>query len=182
MSLNLTLKDLTHENHVKAETHPFTKRLVSGELSKQEYADYLYNQLPAYHRLETLCEKRGLLTNIESIKRSQAILNDFNDLMNSYPTVQIYTSTINYVNYLEHLTDHQLLAHLYVRHMGDMYGGQLIKTKIPGNGSMYDFVNRNELIQKLREKLSNDLATEANFCFEQIFLLLTDLANEHNIQ
>ena len=178
----MSLKDLTHKNHELAEQHPFTKRLVSGELSKQEYADYLYNQLPAYHRLETLCEQRGLLTNIESIKRSQAILNDFNDLMDSYPTVQIYPSTIRYVNYLERLTDQQLLAHLYVRHMGDMYGGQMIKTKIPGNGTMYDFENRKELIQNLREKLSDDLATEANFCFEQIFLLFTDLANEHNIQ
>jgi heme oxygenase len=176
------LKQLTHENHTKAEAHPFTKRLVKGELSKQEYADYLYNQLPAYHKLETLCEQRGLLTNIESIKRSQAILNDFNDLVANYPTAKIYPSTINYVNYLENLTDNQLLAHLYVRHMGDMFGGQMIKTKIPGKGSMYDFENRKELIQNLREKLSDDLATEANTCFEQIFDLFTDLANEHTIQ
>jgi heme oxygenase len=178
----MSLKDLTHENHAKAEAHPFTKKLVNGELSKQEYADYLYNQLPAYHRLETLCGLRGLLEGIEPIQRTQAILIDFNELIDSYPTVQIYPSTISYVNYLEHLTDQQLLAHLYVRHMGDMFGGQMIKTKIPGKGSMYDFENRKELIQKLREKLSDDLAPEANQCFEQIFLLFTDLANEHNIQ
>ena len=178
----MSLKDLTHKNHTRAEAHPFTTRLVSGELSEEVYADYLYNQLPAYHRLETLCEQRGLLKNIETIKRSQAILDDFNQLTPTYPISKIYPATIKYVDYLENLTNQQLLAHLYVRHMGDMYGGQMIKTKIPGNGSMYDFSDRKQLIQNLREKLSDDLATEANFCFEQIFLLFTDLANEHNIQ
>ena len=178
----MTLKDLTHQNHTKAETHPFTKQLVNGDLPKQIYADYLYNQLPAYHKLETLCEQHGLLVGIETIKRSQAILDDFNELVDNCSTVQVYPATINYVNYLENLTSQQLLAHLYVRHMGDMYGGQMIKTKIPGSGSMYDFSDRKTLIQNLREKLSDDLAAEANHCFEQIFDLFTELANEHNIQ
>jgi hypothetical protein len=66
--------------------------------------------------------------------------------------------------------------------MGDMYGGQMIKTKIPGTGSMYDFSDRKTLIAKLREKLSDSLAPEANRCFQQIFLVFSDLANEHNIQ
>jgi heme oxygenase len=180
--VTMSLKDLTHQNHTRAEAHPFTTRLVSGELSAEVYADYLYNQLPAYHKLETLCEQRGLLKNIETIKRSQAILDDFNELTPTYPISKIYPATIKYVDYLENLTNQQLLAHLYVRHMGDMYGGQMIKTKIPGNGSMYDFSDRKTLIQNLREKLSDDLAAEANHCFEQIFDLFTELANEHNIQ
>jgi heme oxygenase len=177
----MSLKELTHQNHELAEQHPFTKQLIKGELSRRIYADYLYNQLPAYHKLETLCEKHGLLEGIQDIKRSQKIIDDLNELVDNQDGVQIYPSTIKYVEYLDQLTSQQLLAHLYVRHMGDMYGGQMIKTKIPGNGSMYEFENRKELIQKLREKLSDDLAEEANQCFEQIFLLFTDLANEHNI-
>jgi heme oxygenase len=178
----MSLKELTHKNHELAEQHPFTKLLVSGAVPVHIYADYLYNQLPAYHKLETLCEKRGLLSGIEDIKRSQQIIDDLDEIVNNLSIVQIYPNTINYVNYLENLTDKQLLAHLYVRHMGDMYGGQMIKTKIPGSSTMYEFINRKQLIATLREKLSDDLAIEANTCFEQIFLVFTDLANEYNIQ
>lgn len=178
----MSLKELTHKNHELAEAHPFTKLLVTGDMPKQIYADYLYNQLPAYHKLETLCQECGLLDGLDGIQRSQAIINDLDELLPECPDVQIYPNTINYINYLHHLTSPELLAHLYVRHMGDMYGGQMIKTKIPGNGSMYDFSDRKTLVQKLREKLSDDLAPEANRCFQQIFLVFNDLANEHNIQ
>ena len=178
----MSLKELTHTNHTKAEAHPFTKLLVTGEMPKQIYADYLYNQLPAYHKLETLCAECGLLDGLSGIQRSQAIINDLDELLPECPDVQIYPNTINYINYLHALTRQELLAHLYVRHMGDMYGGQMIKTKIPGNGSMYDFSDRKTLITKLRERLSDDLAPEANRCFQQIFLVFNDLANEHNIQ
>lgn len=178
----MSLKQLTHQNHTKAEAHPFTKLLVAGEMPKQIYADYLYNQLPAYHKLETLCGEHGLLDGLEGIQRSQAIIVDLDELLPHCPDVQIYPNTINYINYLQHLTQSELLAHLYVRHMGDMYGGQMIKTKIPGLGSMYDFSDRKTLIANLRERLTDDLAPEANRCFQQIFLVFNDLANEHNIQ
>jgi len=31
---------------------------------------------------------------------------------------------------------HKVMAHVYVRHMGDLSGGQMIKKKIPGAGKM----------------------------------------------
>lgn len=178
----MSLKELTHYNHELAEQHPFTKKLVSGVMPRHIYADYLYNQLPAYHKLETLCDECGLLEDIKDIKRSQAIINDLNEFAEERFDLQIYPNTVNYINYLQHLTSQELLAHLYVRHMGDLFGGQMIKTKIPGTGSMYDFSDRKILVQKLRERLTDDLAPEANRCFQQIFLVFNDLANEHNIQ
>jgi heme oxygenase len=178
----MSLKELTHQNHVKAEQHPFTKLLASGAISRQIYADYLYNQLPAYHKLETLCEETGLLEGIASIKRSQQIICDLDELLPECPDVQIYPNTVNYINYLQHLNSNQLLAHLYVRHMGDLFGGQVIKKCVPGSGTMYEFADRKELIATLRTKLTDDLATEANTCFQQILLVFDSLAHEHNIQ
>ena len=33
----------------------------------------------------------------------------------------------------------KLYAHIYVRHMGDLSGGQMIKRKVPGLGKYYEF-------------------------------------------
>jgi hypothetical protein len=66
--------------------------------------------------------------------------------------------------------------------MGDMYGGQMIKKCVPGNGRMYEFENRKELIQALRNKLDTSMASEAIHCFGYAIQLFTELANEHNIQ
>jgi heme oxygenase len=66
--------------------------------------------------------------------------------------------------------------------MGDLYGGQMIKKVVPGTASMYDFSNRKELIDALRQKLDVAMAAEANECFVFAIELFTELANEHNIQ
>jgi heme oxygenase len=66
--------------------------------------------------------------------------------------------------------------------MGDLYGGQMIKRVVPGTTNMYEFENRKELIDSLRNKLDISMAAEANYCFDFAIELFTELANEYNIQ
>ena len=54
------------------------------------------------------------------------------------------------------------MAHIYVRHFGDLFGGQMMKKVVVGSGKMYDFKNRSELIKELRSRLDDSLADEAN--------------------
>jgi heme oxygenase len=68
-----------------------------------------------------------------------------------------------------------ILAHIYVRHFGDMYGGQMIRKRNPGSGSMYDFDNVEELKTKIRSMLNDDMADEANRCFEFAMELFEEL-------
>ena len=75
-----------------------------------------------------------------------------------------------------------LWAHLYVKHMGDLFGGQILKRLVPGSGHMYQFENRQELIGQVRAQLCDSMADEANLCFTQTLELFSELANEHNIQ
>jgi heme oxygenase len=179
----MTLKESTHEAHVKAEAHPFTKALLAKKITVPQYCDYLYNQLPSYYKLEFLCKQRKLLEDLPGLPRSEAILQDLRALRKQEPVVpEVFPSTIGYLDYLDDLNDQQLLAHVYVRHMGDMYGGQMIKQLVPGQGLMYEFENRSELIKVLRTKLTDDMSTEANICFDFIIELFDELANEHNIQ
>lgn len=176
-----TLKELTHESHELAEAHPFTKLVLSKNISAEVYADYLYNQHAVYHTLESVAAIRGLLDDFPGLRRASLIKQDLEEL--NVSNCKLYMSTHRYTHYIAcNLTDEQILAHLYVRHMGDMYGGQMIKRCVPGSGHMYDFENRKELIEALRAKLDVSMASEANHCFDYAIQLFTELANEHNIQ
>jgi heme oxygenase len=74
-----------------------------------------------------------------------------------------------YIKYIISIKDDpkKLLAHLYVRHFGDLSGGQMIAKRVPGSGSMYQFGDDPETIKTiLRAKLDDSLADEAVVCFE----------------
>ena len=89
------------------------------------------------------------------------------------PTVAQY---VGHVMGLEEEDD--ILAHIYVRHFGDMYGGQMIRKRNPGSGKMYDFNNVEELKATVRERLNDDMADEANRCFEFAMQLFEELGDE----
>jgi heme oxygenase len=173
------LRDLIKEQHDRAENHPFVKVLLSGNIDKRLYAEFLYNQYFIYSALEKTASK--VLVDLEGIERTPGILKDLKELEEF--DLKVLPSTVAYMDYLTHadLTDEELLAHIYVRHMGDMFGGQMIKKVIPGSGYMYDFEDRSNLIKKLREKLNDDMAEEANDVFEYAIGLFEDFKNEYNL-
>lgn len=171
-----TLKDLTHDNHVKAEAHAFTKLLLSSEIPKGIYATFLANQLLQYQTLEH-CSKH-LLDQIPGLARSELIMQDLLDL--DEPVI-FFDTTAKYCNHIKSLSDHGLWAHVYVKHMGDLYGGQMIKNLIPGSGLMYQFSDRKPLIDTLRTKLDISMANEANTCFDLTIELFDRIADEYNL-
>lgn len=172
----ITLKQLTHHNHELAEQHAFTKLLLSGKITSGIYATYLANQLLQYQVLEH-CSKH-LLDPLPGLARSEFILQDLLEL--DEPVI-IFDTTAEYCQHVKKLADEQLWAHIYTKHMGDLYGGQLIKTKVMGSGRMYQFENRQELISQLRTKLDVSMASEANKCFELTLDLFSRIADEYNL-
>lgn len=171
----MSLRDAIKAKHDAAEAHPFTALLFSGSISKKAYAIYLFNMLRIYDALESRARLQGLLDDLEGIERVDAILNDFTELGVVEP-MQVVPAVEEYVTYLSTVLN--VLAHIYVRHMGDMYGGQMLKSKVPGSGEMYQFQNRADLVAKLRAKLTDDLADEANVAFDFVLKIFDDLVNE----
>ena len=173
------LRDLIKEKHDKAESQPFVKYLLSGNISNRDYAEYLYNQSLIYTALEKVAG--GVLTGIEEVKRAGRIFEDLREL-DEYE-LKVMPSTVAYIDYITNsdLSEQDLMAHIYVRHMGDMFGGQMIKKLVPGSGRMYDFVNRSELIKSIRDRLTDDMAEEANVVFDFAIGLFEDLENEYSI-
>ena len=58
------------------------------------------------------------------------------------------------------------MAHVYVRHMGDMYGGKAIAKRVPGSGRAYGFADRPALIRAFDSKLHVGLVNEALRAFD----------------
>ena len=166
----MSLKELTHEQHRTAETQPFVKVLFSGKIDPKIYATYLYNQHRMYDVLEACAMMHSLLSDYPTIRRGPNIFADFEELWNDdTKRPVILPSTDRYTQYVLSIKDDpkKLLAHLYVRHFGDLSGGQMIAKRVPGSGKYYQFDGDTDQIKSLlRQKLDDSLADEARVCFQ----------------
>lgn len=176
------LKELTWENHSKAERTEHARKLLKG-MTPEEYHRYIFNQYVMYSALETRASQVGVLDGIESIQRAEAIRTDMQELENEFNITRdpelLCPVVGDYVPYVMTMEDTDAItAHLYVRHFGDMYGGQMIKKRNPGSGKMYEFEDVDALKETVREKLHDDMADEANRCFEFAMQLFEELDNE----
>jgi heme oxygenase len=164
-----SLKDLIWEEHKAAETRPFVKVLFSGKIHPELYATYLWNQFPQYEVLEMFAMRAGLLNDMPDIARAKKIYADFLELWpHKDRNPQVCDVVDDYVNYIKDIADDKdkLLAHMYVRHFGDLSGGQMIAKRVPGSGQYYQFGDDPEAIKEaIRPMLTDELAEEAKVCF-----------------
>lgn len=175
----MSLREAVAEKHEKAEHTMFAKNLLGGTLSTEQYAFYLAQMLEVYSILEHQAAVAGHFDGLNGLARCRAILEDLKELCPN-KHYAILKSTAEYVEYLGNLSEDKefskkILAHLYVRHMGDLHGGQIIAKKVSGEGRFYKFNDRQELVKKLREKLSDDLADEANIAFDFVIKIMEEL-------
>jgi heme oxygenase len=179
----MSLKDLVWEAHKKAETKPFVKVLFSGNIDSKLYATFLKNQHPCYDILEACAMKAGILSDLPDIRRAPKINNDFLELWKDEQEPVILPVVKRYMDHIMSIQNdpEKLMAHIYVRHMGDLAGGQMIAKRVPGSGSMFQFENPDALKVAIRAKLNDSMADEAIVCFnfaEQMFEEMMGLVDE----
>lgn len=177
----MSLRELTAEKHAIAEQTEFAKLLLSGAISQYDYAYYLFQMIPIYQTIESSAREQGFLDNLEGIERTSRIIEDFDEI-NRSGQFEMVQSTKDYLTYLENLiTDdsrkHLILGHLYVRHMGDLFGGQMIANKVPGNVRFYQFDNADTLKTSIRNMLTDEYGDEANIAFDYAIKIMNDLTN-----
>ena len=151
------LRELTKDSHTNAERSPFVKILFSGKIDPHVYATYLFNQHRMYDILEAVAMMHGLLNEYPTVRRAPNILEDFNELWEdteNLPTT--LPATQRYIAYIMAIKDdpRKILAHLYVRHFGDLSGGRMLAKRIPGSGKYYQFDGDPEIIKETLRKLS----------------------------
>lgn len=184
----MALRDLVKEVHTQAEECPFARLLMSGNITAEQYATYLFNQEEAYRYLETQADTLGILNEIPHIKRTEKIQADLKAVrqlvpIKHPPVIRVLPSVRQYINYVnDGLTEEQCWAHIYVRHFGDMYGGNMISKRIPLiKHTMYDFEDKKGLIEYVRAKLTDNMADEAKLVFKSATKLFRNLENEFNL-
>ena len=165
----MSLKDLTWDHHKDAERQEFVKVLMSGKINPELYATYLWNQHKKYDLLEALAGANGLLHDLPGISRKQRIEKDYLELWKHVNPPVLTQSTRDYIMHMKYIMhdSNALMAHVYVLHMGDLSGGQMIAKKVPGSGLMYQFdENVNILKEKIRARLDDSMADEAKLTFD----------------
>lgn len=194
----MSLASLTQAAHQNAERQEFARKMMSGEMSEAEYKTYLWNMWLVYDVLEDVALSMGVFgpqdlsmpgddLPLDGLTQADDIMADFVELggdVDNPPVtvdaVEEYRSHI--IKNCQHDKD-KLLAHVYVRHMGDLSGGQMIAAKVPGSGKMYQFADMShsvdEMKNAIRARTKDGMADEANKAFEfsiKIFEQLNDLS------
>jgi len=177
----MSLKEITKDLHHEAEKTQFAKMLLSGKIGKEDYKNYLYNLLAVYDPIEWYCQRQGFLVTMPDLPRLRAIHADFLELDDgSY--CYLTPATLEYQAYLHKMGNcekhkHLIKAHLYCRHMGDLFGGQIIKKQVAhiSSGKFYDFENADAMKMAIRQTLTDDLGDEARVAFEYAIKMMQDL-------
>jgi len=179
----MSLKELTADNHAKAETTDFMKAIFAKTMPMNIWIDYTFQKHLWYLAIENAAREEGLLKNLSGIERADLIKEDFDKMNSINPIPHSYkNSTLDYSSYIKKLNDpKKILAHLYTWHMGDMYGGQMIKKIFDAPHRHLEFDNRQEIITNLRSMLTDDLADEANVAFTWAIKILHEYDNEFSV-
>ena len=151
------LKAGTSELHRRVERSPFMSTLLRGRLSRDAYCALLSSLRAVYAALESAIAHHRDLPLLAcvldpALARRGALEADLDLLYGTHWRAELppAPSVAAYVHHLEHLgaTDPRLLlAHAYVRYLGDLSGGQLLGRIVtdglslaPGSGTaFYDF-------------------------------------------
>ncbi|UVE94980.1 heme oxygenase (biliverdin-producing) [Dietzia sp. B32] len=136
--LSKALHDSTMAAHDQAENASFITRLMSGEGTVNGLVALLRQSLPVYEALEGACRAAGEDPRLASIldprlDRTDALRADLQAHAALGRTSDLVVPAVTaYVDELRACTSDPaaLIGHHYVRYLGDLSGGQIIKTMV----------------------------------------------------
>ena len=179
-SFHEQIQEATEESHRSAERTDFIVNLMGGTLNQHAYLRYLEALAPIYEQLETLLQARAtrpLLKDfdhrgLDRFSRVQADIALLRGHTGVADNAVLPLATTAYLSRLHaDIEDERLLAHHYIRYLGDLSGGQAIARlvarhyQIPQEAlAFYDFHglgDANTYKVAYREKLNRAALTDA---------------------
>ncbi len=188
--------------HRQAERSPLMRRLLGGRADRSTHLALLQQLLPVYATLETLVAAHAThpwLAPVwsDELARTAALRAD----LGAHADAPWLPATTTYVDHLNDLADGssdgvaRLLAHVYVRHLGDLSGGQILQ-RVLGDAPALAFHHFGTPadVARLKAQMRNGLATlpaqgmaadaaeeEALWAFAQHLRLFDELAAANGI-
>lgn len=172
----MNLKEATYEKHKAAETTPFMKAVFAQKLPLDLWADFTYQKSLIYNGIEGVAGACGVTQDLPDIGRAHYLYLDYKSITGGEMKHPYRLIAIDYYKYILSLFPNpdKIIPHLYVWHMGDLFGGQMIKKIVPTSHRALEFKNPDMLKANIRTKLKDEMADEANVAFDWAIKLLND--------
>lgn len=168
LSLTEALKAETRTLHTALERGPLMQSLLRGQMARNAYCGLLGNLHVVYAALEPALERHasdpGLAPVFSAeLFRCGALADDLTELHGTAWRAEILTvpAATRYAQHLHRLSAQRpglLAAHAYVRYLGDLSGGQVLRRIVadalslaPGRGThFYDFGEPADVVRLVR--------------------------------
>lgn len=172
----MSLKDLTSAKHAEAESTPFMKAVFARTLPFDLWVDWTYQKWLFYGAIEGAAGANRLLGDLPDLRRAFYLAMDYAEMNGNNPRHDFRPIVVDYYNYLLSISKdpNKIMAHLYTWHMGDMFGGQMIKKIVPGAHRNLEFEDARTLMTNIRAKLDDSMGDEANVAFDWAIRMMRD--------
>jgi heme oxygenase len=172
----MSLKELTAEKHQEAESTPFMKAVFAKTLPQDLWIDWTYQKWLFYGAIEGAAGANRLLGDLPDLRRAFYLAMDYAEMNGNNPRHEFRPIVVDYYNYILSINKdpNKIMAHLYTWHMGDMFGGQMIKKIVPGAHRNLEFEDARTLMTNIRAKLDDSMGDEANVAFDWAIRMMRD--------
>jgi heme oxygenase len=172
----MSLKDLTSAKHAEAESTPFMKAVFAQTLPFDLWVDWTYQKWLFYGAIEGAAGANRLLGDLPDLRRAFYLAMDYQEMNGDNPRHEFRHIVVDYYNYILSISKdpNKIMAHLYTWHMGDMFGGQMIKKIVPGAHRNLEFEDPRTLMTNIRAKLDDSMGDEANVAFDWAIRMMRD--------
>ncbi len=152
------------------------RAVFAQSLPQELWIDWTYQKTLFYGTIEGAAGANRLLGDLPDLRRAFYLYLDFCDMNKDLPRPKYRNVVIDYHNYLLSINKEpeKIMAHLYTWHMGDMFGGQMIKKIVPGSHRALEFADAKTLMTNIRAKLDDSMADEANIAFDWAIRMMRD--------
>jgi len=172
----MSLKELTAAKHQEAESTPFMKAVFAKNLPADLWTDWTYQKCLVYGAIEGAAGANQLLGDLPDLRRAFYLFMDYHEMNTDCKKYEFRPVVVDYYNYLLSISKdpNKIMAHLYTWHMGDMFGGQMIKKIVPGAHRNLEFEDARTLMTNIRAKLDDSMGDEANVAFDWAIRMMRD--------
>lgn len=142
MNFSETLRTKTHTSHKKAEGCDLMKSFMDLTIADNPYHYYIY--LEAFGKIYTTLENKlsSMPFYFPQLNRAEALERDliyFKKFILSIDRPEITLNALTrYVTHIEEADELTLIAHSYVRYLGDLSGGFIIQKRIKAAFNLTD--------------------------------------------